>query len=170
MTLRSAHFEEVNWIKMEALLSKFGKNAIEHCGLLKEAYIKEPALFELVATLRTRACKEFKKTLTFSIIPELKKYTHYKPHVTTTEVARVAPFKPVTLRHTGNSTVTNVVKNVGGAAEEIVRIFGASKIEALEAAVSLAEQSSGLNLEPLREIIDSVEATTTIEAIDSDDW
>ena len=82
----------------------------------------------------------------------------------------MAPFKPVTLRHTGNSTVTNVVKDVGGAAEEIVRIFGASKIEALEAAVSLAEQSSGLNLEPLREIIDSVEATTTIEAIDSDDW
>ncbi len=164
IVINHPNFIQANYTKMEYLLGHSLTTA-ENGDLL----VKEPELYTLVTRSRTRATKEFKSVLAFNVIPELKKYTHYKPQVTTTEIARVAPMNTA-MRRNANITVTNVVKDVGGAAEEIVRIFGASKFEALEAAISLAEQSSGLNLEPLREVLDSVENTATIEAVDGDDW
>ena len=164
IVINHPNFIQANYTKMEYLLGHSLTTA-ENGDLL----VKEPELYTLVTRSRTRATKEFKSVLAFNVIPELKKYTHYKPQVTTTEIARVAPMNTA-MRRNANITVTNVVKDVGGAAEEIVRIFGASKFEALDAAISLAEQSSGLNLEPLREVLDSVEATATIEAVDGDDW
>ena len=164
IVINHPNFIQANYTKMAYLLGHSLTTA-ENGDLL----VKEPELYTLVTRSRTRATKEFKSVLAFNVIPELKKYTHYKPQVTTTEIARVAPMNTA-MRRNANITVTNVVKDVGGAAEEIVRIFGASKFEALDAAISLAEQSSGLNLEPLREVLDSVEATATIEAVDGDDW
>lgn len=156
-------FIEVNYTKMEYFLSH-ALTAIEGGDL----YVKEPEMYTLLTRSRTRATKEFKQIMTFNVIPELKKYTHYKPQVTTTEIAKISPVGAA-MKRAGNITVTNVVKDIGGAADEIVRIFGAARYEALGAAIALAEQSSGLNLEPLRVVLDSVEETATIEA-NNEDW
>ena len=108
---------------------------------LKESYIPEPYFYLLAMKADSEIARAFREKVAFKILPEIRRTGSY-----------VSP-SPTTLPAVRSSALTVAIDDMGTVAQQIEGIFGAERGIALSKAMTLVEQSYGVDLGTLRDLL-----------------
>lgn len=120
-------------------------NATATSEELKESYIPEPYFYLLAMKADSEIARAFREKVAFKILPEIRRTGSY-----------VAPTAP-TLPAVRSSALTVAIDDMGAVARQIEGIFGAERGIALSKAMTLVEQSYGVDLGTLRDLLPPAE-------------